>query len=84
MVERKNRHILETIWALLIGAHAHHAYWADAVLTDYVTLPSSLQLSPHIFGCVAYVHLHKNQQSKLDPCVVRCVFMGCNSQQKGY
>ncbi|KAM2798566.1 hypothetical protein COP1_003513 [Malus domestica] len=107
VAERKNRHILETTRALLIGAHAPHAYWANAVtysvyllnrmpsrvhnfrtpmevLTDYVTLPSSLQLSPRIFGCVAYVHLHKNQQNKLDLCAVRCVFLGFNSQQNGY
>ncbi|KAM1209105.1 hypothetical protein ACFX2J_014684 [Malus domestica] len=107
VAELKNRHILETTQALLIGAHVPHAYWVDAVmysvyllnrmpsqvhnfrtpmevLTDYVTLPSSLQLSPCIFGCVAYVHLHKNQRSKLDMCVVRCVFLGFNSQQKGY
>ncbi|KAM2656330.1 hypothetical protein EV1_011851 [Malus domestica] len=54
------------------------------VLTDYVTLPSSFQLSRRIFGCVAYVHLHKNQRSKLDLCAVRCVFLKFNSQQKGY
>ena len=54
------------------------------VLTDHVVLPSSLKLSPRIFGCVVYVHLQKNQRSKLDPCAVRCVFLGFNGQQKGY
>ena len=37
-----------------------------------------------VFGCVAYVHLHKNQRSKLDPCAIRCVFIGFSPQQKGY
>ncbi|CAL9024714.1 unnamed protein product [Prunus brigantina] len=39
---------------------------------------------PRIFGCVAFVHLHKNQCSKLDPYVLRCVFVGYSTHQKGY
>ena len=31
--ERKNRHILETARALLIGAHMPNKYWSDAVTT---------------------------------------------------
>ena len=107
VAERKNRHILETTRALLIGAHAPHFYWEDAVkyaiylmnrmptrihnfrtpmevFADHVTLTYSLQLIPRSFGCVAYVHLHKNKRSKLDPCAVRCIFLGFNGQQKGY
>ncbi|RVW24902.1 Retrovirus-related Pol polyprotein from transposon TNT 1-94 [Vitis vinifera] len=33
IVERKNRHVLETARALLIGAHAPTRFWADAVTT---------------------------------------------------
>ncbi|BFG30843.1 hypothetical protein CerSpe_171170 [Prunus speciosa] len=42
-----------------------------------------LTLSPKVFGCVAYVHLHKNQ-SKQDPCALCCVFLGFSPHQKGY
>ena len=34
IAERKNRHVLETTRALLIGAHVPSRYWADAVTTS--------------------------------------------------
>ena len=40
------------------------------VLSDHVPLPIVLLLPPRIFGYVAFVHLHKNQRSKLDSCAV--------------
>lgn len=45
------------------------------VLAQHGPLPSVLMLTTQVFGCMAYVHLHKTQQSKLDPCVIRCVFV---------
>ena len=54
------------------------------VLAQHRPLPSVLVLTPRIFGCVAFVHLHKNQRSKLDPCALRCVFVGYATHQKGY
>ncbi|CAL9008167.1 unnamed protein product, partial [Prunus brigantina] len=54
------------------------------VLAQHKPLPSVLVLTPRIFGCVAFVHLHKNQRSKLDPCALRCVFVGYATHQKGY
>ena len=54
------------------------------VLATFVPLPSVLVLPPRVFGCVAFVHLHKNQRTKLDPCALRCVFMGYGLRQKGY
>jgi hypothetical protein len=53
-------------------------------LAHHVSLLSILMLPPKIFGCVAYVHLHKNQRTKLDPCVVRCIFLGYAQHKKGY
>ena len=43
-----------------------------------------LMLPPRIFGCVSFVHLHKNQRTKLDPCAVRCLFLGYALHKKGY
>ena len=40
-------------------------------------------IPPRIFGCVAFVHLHKNQRTKLDPCVVQCLFLGYAVHKKG-
>ncbi|BBH05733.1 P-loop containing nucleoside triphosphate hydrolases superfamily protein [Prunus dulcis] len=98
VAERKNRHLLETAGALLIGAHVPRHQWDDAIVTavhlincmpsgvlaEHRPLSSVLVLTPRIFGCVAFVHLHKNQRSKLDPCALRCVFVGYATHQKGY
>ena len=45
-------------------------------LSTYRPLPSILMLAPRVFGSVAFVHIHKNQRTKLDPCAIRCVFLG--------
>jgi hypothetical protein len=107
IAERKNRHILETARALLLGAHVPHHHWTDAVtttvylinrmpskvlefktplqtLSSLVTLPTIQMLPPRVFGCVVFVHLHKNQRTKLDPCAIRCLFLGYGVHQKGY
>ena len=95
----KNRLILETARAFLLGAHVPSRYWDDAiatavyilicmpsevlqfktplqVLSEHVSLPTVVLLPPRIFGCVAFVHLHKNQRTKLDSCAVWCIFVG--------
>ncbi|KAJ9545430.1 hypothetical protein OSB04_025137 [Centaurea solstitialis] len=41
-------------------------------------------LTPRIFGCVANVHDHRPQLTKLDPRAIRCVFLGYSRVQKGY
>lgn len=33
---------------------------------------------------MAFIHLHKNQRTKLDPCAVRCLFLGYALHKKGY
>lgn len=53
-------------------------------LSTFVPLPTIQMLPPRVFGCVAFVHLHKNQHTKLDPCVIRCLFLGYGVHQKGY
>ncbi|BFG20494.1 hypothetical protein CerSpe_067680 [Prunus speciosa] len=54
------------------------------VFGDYVSPVSISKLPPKVFGCVAYVHVYSHQRSKLDPCALRCVFIGYSSAQKGY
>lgn len=36
------------------------------------------------FGCLCFVSTSKHDQSKLDPKVVSCVFLGYRASQKGY
>ena len=54
------------------------------ILSTHISLPSILMLSPRIFGCVAFVHLHKNQRTKLDPCVIWCLFLGYGLHKKRF
>jgi hypothetical protein len=37
-----------------------------------------------VFGCIAYVHVPDELQTKLDPKVEKCVFIGYSLEQKGY
>ncbi|RVW71211.1 Retrovirus-related Pol polyprotein from transposon TNT 1-94 [Vitis vinifera] len=53
-------------------------------LSTVISLPTTLMLPPRVFGCVAFVHLHKNQRTKLDPCAIRCLFLGYGLHQKRY
>ncbi|KAI5440617.1 hypothetical protein KIW84_010192 [Lathyrus oleraceus] len=53
-------------------------------LSTFVSLPTIQMLPPRVFGCDAFVHLHKNQRTKLDPCAIRCLFLGYGVHQKGY
>ncbi|CAL2241680.1 unnamed protein product [Prunus armeniaca] len=54
------------------------------VLCAHTSLVSVSKLPPNVFGCVAYVHVYSHQQSKLDPCDLRCVFIDYSTTQKGY
>ena len=54
------------------------------VLHRLVSAPTMPNLPPKVFGCVAYVHLHKGLRTKLEPRGLRCVFVGYALHQKGY
>ncbi|CAL9012439.1 unnamed protein product [Prunus brigantina] len=92
--ERKNRQLLEVARSLMLDMSVPHHLWGHAVLSDFKT-PHDVfgdhvspvlvsKLPPKVFGCVAYVHVYSHQRSKLDPCALRCVFIGYSSTQKGY
>ena len=107
VAERKNRHLLKIVRALLIEAHMPLSYWGHALtfatylinrvpsntidfrtpsqaLIEAIVAPVGSNLPPHVFGCVAFVHLHKHQRNKLTPRALRCVFLGYAAYQKGY
>ena len=54
------------------------------VLHHTVSAPTIPNLSPKVFGCVAFVHLQKGLRTKLEPRALRCVFVGYALHQKGY
>ena len=41
-------------------------------------------LSPKIFGCTSFAHVHSHNKGKLDRCAIKCVSIGYSSTQKGY
>ena len=56
----------------------------DVIAKFYPNLHTTNNLVPRIFGCVAFVHVHSQNQKKLDPRALKCVFVGYSSTQKGY
>ena len=54
------------------------------VLARSVSAPTESNLTPRVFGCVAFVHLPKEQRTKLESRALKCVFLGYAASQKGY
>ncbi|CAL2258219.1 unnamed protein product [Prunus armeniaca] len=54
------------------------------VFGGHVSPVSVSKLLPKVFGCIVYVHVYSHQWSKLDPCTLRCVFIGYFSTHNGY
>ncbi|XP_071728976.1 uncharacterized protein [Rutidosis leptorrhynchoides] len=52
-------------------------------LSQFHTLPISLNIEPRIFGCSFFVHIPKTERTKLDPCAEKCVMVGYGINQKG-
>ena len=50
----------------------------------YPDINTSNNLTPKVFGCTSFVHVHSNNRGKLDPRAIKCVFLGYSSTQKGY
>jgi hypothetical protein len=47
-------------------------------------LSTAKDVSPKVFGCVCFVHIHGSTRSKLDPRSLKCVFVGYSPTQKRY
>jgi hypothetical protein len=54
------------------------------MLADHVNIPSILNMSPKIFGCVVYVHIQKKFHTKVESCAEKYIFLGFGSHKKWY
>ena len=61
--------------SVLRGGISHNVLYPDKSL---------FPLPPHVFVCVAFVHVLTPGHDKLDPRATKCVFVGYSSTQKGY
>ena len=50
----------------------------------FPSVPILKSLESRVFGYVAFVYIHKQHRSKLDPRVVRCIFIGYPPNKRGY
>ena len=91
IVERKNCHLIEVARLLMFTMGVPKYLWDEAVLMPTKMLKFATHLNtllaifPHIciftslplkiFGCTAFVHIHKQNRSKLDPQLEKCVFV---------
>lgn len=53
-------------------------------LSSLTKIPPTHSLQPRVFGCSVFVHIPKNDRTKLSPCAIKCVFVGYGMFQKGY
>src|SRR5712672_41090 len=56
--------------------HTPHKIWNDGHIPDISYF--------RVFGCKAYVHIHKDDQKKLDPKAFEAIFIGYEPDSKGY
>ena len=100
VAERMKRTLMEKVRCMLSHAQLMKSYWAEVVSTACYLIncspslaiekkiPQEVWSSSHatysylkIFGCPAYAHV---DNGKLEPKLVKCIFLGYKSSVKGY
>ncbi|KAK2456756.1 myosin-16 [Trifolium repens] len=54
-----------------------------SMLPHFPSAPILQNLKTRVFGCVAFVHVHKQYRNKLDPRAIRCIFLGYAPNKRG-
>ncbi|KAK2397259.1 hypothetical protein QL285_058852 [Trifolium repens] len=55
-----------------------------SMLSHFPSAPILQNLKTRVFGCVAFVHVHKQYRNKLDPRAIMCIFLGYAPNKRGY
>ena len=86
VAERKNRTIVEAARAMLEEKSLPKLYWiGDKVSTHELYFGMKPKLRHlRVFGSIAYVHIPKEKQRKLDAKAKKCILVGYSDEQKGY
>ena len=85
----------KTLWSLSVMTYVH---LINRLPTNTVKMKSPIEvleqlfpkarlnnnLTPRVFGCVSYVHLHGPSVDKFSVNALKCVFIGYSNTQKGY
>ena len=87
-------HVPKSFWPEAVATAVYLSNRLPTKILDHKTplqiletqnqIPPGLTLPPRIFGCTVFVHVPKADRSKLDPCALKCVFVGYALHQKGY
>lgn len=56
----------------------------EVLSSFYPNVSTSINLTPRIFRCTTFIHIHSDGRGKLDLRVLKCVFIRCFFTQKGY
>ena len=56
----------------------------DTLLQSYPNSQLHHTLPLKTFGCTSFVHYIAPSRSQLEPCVIKCVFLGYSSNKRGY
>ncbi|RDX63025.1 hypothetical protein CR513_58589, partial [Mucuna pruriens] len=75
----------QSIWILDSRATYHMTLFPiKHMLSFFANSHLMLSLPSRVFGCVAFVHSYNPHRGKLDPRVIKCVFIGYPSNKKWF
>ena len=60
----------------------HNKSPVEILKSFYPHFRTSNGLTPRVFGCTTFVHVHSQHRDKLDPRAIKCVFLGYSSTKK--
>ena len=72
---------VETIMTIVFFINRMPAHVIDyqiplQMLSWFHPILSALNHCYKVFGCICDAHIHSHQRDKLDPCALKCIFLG--------